>query len=208
MRILLATDPGLPSMGCRPLNHEAEPSEQRMASKKKANQLNPRQRLFVKEYLVDLNARQAAVRAGYNKNGAHTHGSRLLNNAIIAKEIEEGLQKRLKRIDVTADRVIEELARIGFSDVRDVLTWSSNQANLIDSSAMEDEAASAIESISIKDTEYGMDYRIKMHSKITALRALGEHLGIFDHEFNGHDDEDEDDRVVSQYAKDLEESLA
>ncbi len=76
------------------------------------HKLTTKQRRFVEEYLVDASATQAAVRAGYSERTAHVQGPRLLGNVRVAVAISEAQAERSKRVEVTADRVVEELARI------------------------------------------------------------------------------------------------
>jgi phage terminase small subunit len=78
----------------------------------------PGQERFIDEYLVDLNATQAAIRAGYSPKTADQQGSRLLKNVKIATEIARRQAERRNRTEVTADRVIIELGRIALLDPR------------------------------------------------------------------------------------------
>jgi phage terminase small subunit len=75
--------------------------------------LSPKQALFVQEYLVDLNATQAAIRAGYSAKTANEQGSRLLVNVSISEAIHKAQQNRAKRIARTADDVLGDILRIG-----------------------------------------------------------------------------------------------
>ncbi|MEE4317773.1 MAG: terminase small subunit [Erythrobacter sp.] len=74
--------------------------------------MTPKQEAFAREYLVDLNATQAAIRAGYAESGARTEGSRLLANADIQNAIAELMAERAKRTEVTADYVVANLREI------------------------------------------------------------------------------------------------
>ena len=81
------------------------------------SKLTPRQERFVSEYMIDLNASAAARRAGYSENGASVTGSQLLANPKIAAAIKAAQYAIANRNAVTAQRVIEELAAVGFSDL-------------------------------------------------------------------------------------------
>lgn len=72
--------------------------------------LNARQQRFVEEYLVDMNATQAAIRAGYTAKSAYSQGQRLTKNAEVQRAIEDGQRQRSRAAGVTADRVIREIA--------------------------------------------------------------------------------------------------
>jgi Terminase small subunit len=80
--------------------------------------MNRKQQLFVREYLIDLNATAAAIRAGYSRKTARQHAARLLTNVYISAEIEKSTQARLQKLAITADNVIQELGRLAFFDVR------------------------------------------------------------------------------------------
>lgn len=68
--------------------------------------LTPKQKTFVKEYLVDLNARQAAIRAGYSEKTAQEQSSRLLSNVKVAKAVQTEMDKRSERTEINADYVL------------------------------------------------------------------------------------------------------
>ena len=87
--------------------------------------LTPRQQRFVEEYLVDLNATQAAIRAGYAVSGASVEGVRLLGNAKIAEAVAEARKMQSERVNLRADDVVRELMKIGFSDIRKAVKWYS-----------------------------------------------------------------------------------
>lgn len=87
--------------------------------------LTPKKARFVEEYLVDLNATQAAIRAGYSTKTAYSQGQRLLKDVEVAAAIQAAQAKRSEKTGITAARVIEELAKIGFSDIRKAVKWGS-----------------------------------------------------------------------------------
>lgn len=87
--------------------------------------LTDKQRAFVAEYLIDLNATQAAIRAGYSVKTAEQQGYQLLQKTSVATKIAEAQAKRAERTEITQDRVLQELAKIGFSDIRKVVKWGS-----------------------------------------------------------------------------------
>ena len=146
--------------------------------------LTPKQRLFVQEYLIDLNATQAALRAGYSVNNSHKIGSQLLDNPRIKQAIELAMYERELRTKVTQDRVIQELAKIAFINPTDVV--DSYDASLHNGAAREDTAA--ISSIRVKRLPtregFGVEREIKLHDKIRALELLGKHLRLFNDKLN------------------------
>jgi len=79
--------------------------------------LTKKQKRFVDEYLIDLNATQAAIRAGYSEKTAYSTGQRLTKNAEIQSYIQERQESRQKRTEITQDKVLQELAKIAFADI-------------------------------------------------------------------------------------------
>lgn len=148
--------------------------------------LTAKQERFVAEYLIDLNATQAAIRAGYSEKTADKQGSQLLGKTSIKAAISEAQAKRSERTEITQDRVLAELAKIGFSDLRKVLTKTGNLAGPDD---WDDETAGAIASMEIITRSGGVNgegerevehvAKIKTWDKLSALEKLGKHLGMF-----------------------------
>ena len=139
------------------------------------SKLNRRQRIFAQEYLVDLNAKQAAIRAGYSPKTAKSVGYRLLTYVDVMAEVTRRLEDRAKRNDVDADRVIEELARLAFGDLRSIVQVVDGKVVVKPSAEWtRDEAATVAE---VAQTRQGI--RVKMHPKLQALEALAKHLGMY-----------------------------
>ncbi len=160
------------------------------------NNLSTKQKLFVGEYLTDLNGKQAAIRAGYSQKTAEFQASRLLRNDKVEIEIKREIKLRSERTKITADMVLKEFAKLGFSDIRKVIRWSkkidpetfqtSNTVSLIPSDEIDDDTAATIESI--KQGANG-EISIKLHDKLAALVNLGKHLGMFDKKITGDGEE-------------------
>ena len=83
------------------------------------SKLTPKQKKFCNEYLIDLNATQAAIRAGYSKKTANEQGARLLARVSVTEYLQKRLADRQQRTEITQDRVLQELAGIGFADAMD-----------------------------------------------------------------------------------------
>lgn len=144
--------------------------------------LNPRQQRFVDEYLIDLNATQAAVRAGYSKKTAEQIGSRLLRNVKVAKAVAKAQAKRAERTGVTADRVLQELAVIGFSDIRHLVMNEFGKLELAEKAP--DHAMRAVASVKYRsrtdeDGNSTNEAEYRLWDKNTALANMGRHLGMF-----------------------------
>ena len=152
--------------------------------------LNAKQRRFVDEYLVDLNATQAAIRAGYSSKTAAVIGGENLRKPYIQEAISERMKDRELRTEITQDKVLKELAKIGFSDIRKAVKWGDSVAVmneesgemviahglcLISSDAVDDSTAAAIAEVS----EGKQGLKVKFHDKRAALVDIGRHLGMF-----------------------------
>jgi phage terminase small subunit len=151
-----------------------------------------RQVLFVQEYLKDLNATQAATRAGYSKKTAEQLGHQLLKKPSVAAAITKAQQKRAKRLEITADRVLQEIAILAFSDLKDYIEINDDtgavRAKGFDQMPLN--ASRALESITenrtVREDAKGEDSIInekvtfKLHSKTAALESLCKHLGLFE----------------------------
>lgn len=141
--------------------------------------MTSKQKTFCDEYLIDLNATQAAIRAGYSPKSAKEQGSRLLTNANVRTHIDKSLAERSKRTGVNADRVIQELAKLAFVNAPDVV---DTQNATVRSDASKDDTA-AIASVKVKitqgETSDTVEREIRLTDKIKALELLGKHLGMF-----------------------------
>lgn len=137
--------------------------------------MTKKQKLFVEEYLIDLNATQAAIRAGYSPDTAGAIGCENLKKPEIRARIDKAMAERSKRTGINQDRVLEELARIGFCKITDVV--NPETAEVIADAAAEDLAC--IQSIKVKPGEFGTEREVKLYDKRGALVDIGKHLGMF-----------------------------
>nr|DAQ58277.1 MAG TPA: Terminase small subunit [Caudoviricetes sp.] len=138
--------------------------------------ITEKQKKFVEEYLIDLNATQAAIRAGYSVKNAGKIGHELLEKTRISNEITKKIAERSRRTGINADRVLIELAKIAFVNADDVI--ESKDATLKENASRDDLAA--IQSIKVKTFgEDGVEREIKLADKIKALDMLGRHLGMW-----------------------------
>lgn len=168
------------------------------------SKLTAKERRFIDEYLIDLNATQAAARAGYSKRTAEQQGYQLLRRPRVAEAITAQQRKIATKLEVTQERVVAELAKIGFSDIRKAVTWrtcereianeedlepqghggslkrsramSVNLVELLSSDDLDDDTAAAISEIS--QTDKG-GLKVKFHDKRAALVDLAKYLGMF-----------------------------
>lgn len=110
--------------------------------------LTPKQERFVAEYLIDLNATQAAIRAGYSAKTAKQAGSENLSKPDVAEAVQAAMKQREQRTEITQDRVLKELARIAFFDIRRLYR---EDGTMKDPHEMDADTAAAIASIEVKE---------------------------------------------------------
>lgn len=147
--------------------------------------LTDKQQCFVDEYLIDLNATQAAIRAGYSAKTADQQGSRMLANVKVKQAIAERMAERSRRTGVNQDRVVIELAKIAFVNISDLV--DTDTATILPTARKEDLAC--IESVKYKQMptksgDMGVEREVKIASKLKALELLGKHLGMWSDKFN------------------------
>lgn len=143
--------------------------------------LSEKQQRFVQEYIIDLNARQAAIRAGYSPKTAGAQSSRLLTNVNIQDEIAKAMEDRGKRTGVTQDRVLVELSAIAFAKATDYVEVDNNgSVKIKPTSELTTEQKKAI--AGIKEGANGIE--IKLVDKTKALEMLSRHLGLFNDKLN------------------------
>lgn len=149
--------------------------------------LNPKQQRFCQEYIIDLNATQAAIRAEYSGKTAYSQGQRLLKDAEIQAEIQKSLNERSIRTEITQDMVIAELAKLSFHNMKDYIEVQPDGYAYIDLSALTREQAAAITEITVDEYTEGKGdnarnikkVKIKLTDKKGPLELLGKHLGLF-----------------------------
>lgn len=142
-------------------------------------ELTDKQRRFVEEYLVDLNATQAAIRAGYSKKTAEVQAHQLLKKTLVSKAIHQAMEARSERTAITADMVLVELGRIGFSNMSHYAHWNDNGVSLLDSNDLTEDAARCVAEVSQTVTEAGGSIKFKLHDKVGALDKIARHLGMY-----------------------------
>lgn len=140
--------------------------------------LTEKQKIFADEYLVDLNATRA-YKAAYPRvkkdETARANGSRMLTNANVAAYVEERIQERQKRTEITQDMVLEELAAIAFARATDYAEVSQDRVIIKDTTELTEDQIKAI--AGIKEGKFGIE--VKLNDKEKALELLGRHLGMF-----------------------------
>jgi phage terminase small subunit len=147
--------------------------------------LTDKQAKFCVEYLIDLNGTQAAIRAGYSENTARAIASENLSKPDIVEELNRLRGEIAKTTKITPERILQEYARIGFSDVRKTLGANGELKNPQD---WDDDTAASIAGVEVvtRTSGYGDDaaveyvHKIKTWDKKAALDSMAKHLGMFD----------------------------
>ncbi len=148
-----------------------------------AGKLTPKQSAFVAEYLIDLNATQAAIRAGYSERTAAVIGVENLRKLNINAAIQEAKQKRAERTEISQDRVLEEYAKLAFHNPQD---FYDDQGNLIEVHKLPRDVAAAITSMEVSVDAEGKSklQKIKLADKKGSLDSVARHLGMFNDSLN------------------------
>jgi phage terminase small subunit len=143
------------------------------------SKLTDKQKRFCEEYIIDLNATQAAIRAGYSKKTAYSIGVENLRKPEIQVEIQRLMDERSRRTEITADQVVKELALLAFSKIDDYVAWDQKGVTIKPLSEMPAEKAACISEVSKTVKAKSINFRIRIRDKLKALELMGKHLGMF-----------------------------
>lgn len=141
--------------------------------------LTVKQQNFAQEYLVDFNAGQAAIRAGYSKRSARVKGCELLKDPRIKEIIDKRLEELAERTRMTQEQVFQELVKVAKADMSDFATWGPEGVQFKDSAELRPEDTAAVAEVSQTVTEHGGTRRIRLHDKLKALEMLSRYFGMF-----------------------------
>jgi phage terminase small subunit len=149
--------------------------------KKDTSSLNDRQSRFVDEYLIDLNATQAAIRAGYSQKTAGVQAFHLLKNPKIAAQIEKRRQIVSEKAGLTFERLMQEAMRLAFFDIRKLVDKDGRPLPL---NELDDDTAAAIQGLDVatvgnNDVGVGEVLKYKIADKNSAIERLFKHMGLF-----------------------------
>lgn len=141
--------------------------------------MTKKQKRFVEEYLIDLNATQAAIRAGYSPDTAQQMGSENLSKPVIKNAIAKAIAERGRRTGINQDRVIQEIAKLAFLNPVDVIDM--DEATVKGEANRDDTACIASVKVKVIPSEDGniTEREVKTYDKLKALELLGKHLGMF-----------------------------
>lgn len=143
--------------------------------------MNEKHKVFGQEYIIDLNGKQAAIRAGYSEARAEVTGSELLARRDVQEYIQELQKARSERVEITADMVLRELAKLGFSDIKEYYEEGDKTKEVI---KLDNRLTAAISSIKITETEGDWGSKtvkeFRLHDKLGALEKIARHIGFFE----------------------------
>jgi phage terminase small subunit len=149
--------------------------------------LTRKQERFVQEYLIDLNAAQAAIRAGYAVRTARAIGHENLTKPDIAAAIEKAMAERAERAKLTGDMVIDELRKIAFANMGDYMKSTPEGDPYVDFSTLTPDQTAALAEMTVdfvggrgENARAVKRVKCKLHDKQAALVTLARLLGLFD----------------------------
>ena len=144
--------------------------------------LNAKQEAFCREYIIDLNATQAAIRAGYSERTAQEQSSRLLSNVIVSDRVAELMRDRSSRVRIDADYVLKRLAEIDQMDVADILTEDGSLKPIKDWPKVWRTTLSGLDVMTVFNSEEATTEsvlkKIKWPDKVKNLELLGKHVNV------------------------------
>lgn len=143
--------------------------------------LTARRQAFVENYLVSLNARDAAQRAGYSERTAGAQGCILLKRPAVAAAIRTAMAERAQQNKVTVDRVIEGLTRLAFSDLGRLLDWGPDGATVKPNAALSEDDRAAIAGLTLRTDKDGRTHlQIRLHDKRGPLESLARYVKLYE----------------------------
>ena len=133
--------------------------------------INKRQERFCREYVIDHNGKQAAIRSGYKPSGATVQGARMLTNDNVKEYINQLEHEVAATIGITAEKVLKEYAKIAFADAFEHINKDTGDVKA-------DADGALFSQISVKATANGIDKTYRLHNKIPALDVLARYTGL------------------------------
>lgn len=148
--------------------------------------LTKRQQLFVHHYMIDMNATQAAIRAGYSEKSAYNQGTRMMKNDEVRRAIEEAWRDKIRRADLTADDVLRLISRAAFADIRDFVDLDEHEMAINHKSDRFD--GELVTEVSEETRRMGEEMvttrKLKLVNKESMIRLLAQHYGLTENKLN------------------------
>lgn len=143
--------------------------------------MNAKQAAFVREYLLDLNATQAAIRAGYSPRTAEQQGSRLLSNVKVAEAVQSAQAARSERTEIDANWVLTRLADEATADLADILDEAGVIKPVRDWPLIWRQGLVAgidVQEDTVEGVKVGQTVKIKLSDRIRRIELIGKHIGV------------------------------
>jgi phage terminase small subunit len=155
-------------------------------TRRRDRRLSEKEKTFVAEYLVDLNASQAAIRAGYDPKWAARTAYKIRRRPRVATAIAEAQGERLAALNMKAEEVLRELSAIARANVLDYMRLGPDGEPIVDFSGLEREKAASLSEVTVEDFAEGRGankrdvrrVKFRMHDKIAALDRLAKYHGL------------------------------
>ncbi len=140
--------------------------------------MTPKQQRFVDEYMVDRNATQAAIRAGYSPKGAEVNASKMLRYPKVAEAIASATQAQSERTKINADWVLERLAAEATADVADIYAENGGLKPIRDWPLIWRQGLVSGLDVDEKPGQPGQVVKVKLSDRIRRLELIGKHIGV------------------------------
>lgn len=147
------------------------------------SELEPRQKRFCQEYIIDLNATRAAIRAGYAPNSAQQQSSDLMSKPLVELEIQRLMDKRAAKLEIKAEDVLREVMRLAMVDIAGLF---DDNGKLRPINEIPEDTRRAIAAVEVEEllhaggsVQVGWSKKIKLWDKVKSLELLGKHLKLF-----------------------------
>jgi phage terminase small subunit len=209
--------PALPKQKVRAVRVAAEPDAPLQATSdatgggaRDGDGLTFKQAAFVQNFLLTLNATEAAKLSGYSAKTARTIGANLLTNVNVTAALNRERERLADRYEVNIDRVVRELARIAFSDMRDFMKPGPGGSPVLDFSALTPDQSAVLQEVTVEEFKDGRSdqrqvrrTKFRKESKIAALELLGKYLGMFKEQV--HHDHNHQHTVLGTILREIDE---
>ena len=148
--------------------------------------LTDKQKRFCEEYVIDLNATQAAIRSGYSKDTANVQGSQNLSKLNIQEYISQLQESKSEELNISQNMVLQELMKVAFGDVKN---YFDDNGRLIDINELENEVSASIKSVTVQQEKITSDgnstfessiKKIESYDKLKALEIIIKMLGFYE----------------------------
>jgi len=185
-------------------------AKKKTAKKKTTPELTPKQRVFAEEYVLDLNAAQAAVRAGYTK----AQGARLMGKPAIRQLVDKLMAERSYETKITHDRLLRELEHVAYSRLDDYRLTNDPENPIVPREGVSSEAMRAVKSIKMtiltRDEESGFSLQkveFTLHDKMDGIKTGMRYRGMLNDKLTVNVDE-ELRKVISEAADAYDRQLS